>query len=192
MSCWRVPISQQSARRLFKSYRALFRQFIAADLRCAGCVADRGWPTAARAQHFQSPGADREVIQGYSGAAQAKGLQLFALIDSTVPEWLGGDITRIRQILNNLLNNALKFTDNGKIVLRLKMDSRDDERVMLHWQVSDTGKGIAHEEQARLFEPFYQVESATNVVAGTGAGLVHLQAAHALDERRCGWSASRG
>ncbi|MCU1729172.1 ATP-binding protein [Pseudomonas sp. 7P_10.2_Bac1] len=112
-----------------------------------------------------------EVVQGYSGAAQAKGLQLFALIDSTVPEWLIGDVTRIRQILNNLLNNALKFTDNGKIVLRLKLDSRDDERVLLHWQVSDTGKGIAHEEQARLFEPFYQVESAKNVVAGTGLGL---------------------
>ena len=112
-----------------------------------------------------------EVVQGYSGAAQAKGLQLFALIDSTVPEWLSGDVARIRQILNNLLNNALKFTDYGKIVLRLKMDSRDDERVMLHWQVSDTGKGIAHDEQARLFEPFYQVESAQNVVAGTGLGL---------------------
>ena len=112
-----------------------------------------------------------EVIQGYSGAAQAKGLQLFALIDSTVPEWLSGDVTRIRQILNNLLNNALKFTDYGKVVLRLKMDSRDDERVMLHWQVSDTGKGIAHEEQAHLFEPFYQVESAKHVVAGTGLGL---------------------
>ena len=112
-----------------------------------------------------------EVVQGYSCAAQAKGLQLFALIDSTVPEWLSGDVTRIRQILNNLLNNALKFTDNGKIVLRLKMDSRDDERVLVHWQVSDTGKGISLEEQTRLFEPFYQVESAKNVVAGTGLGL---------------------
>ena len=112
-----------------------------------------------------------EVVQGYSGAAQAKGLQLLALIDPTVPEWLSGDVTRIRQILNNLLNNALKFTDYGKIVMRLKMDSRDDERVMLHWQVSDTGKGIADTEQAHLFEPFYQVESAKNVVAGTGLGL---------------------
>ena len=112
-----------------------------------------------------------EVVQGYSGAAQAQGLQLFALIDSTVPEWLRGDVTRIRQILNNLLNNALKFTDYGKIVLRLKMDSRDDERVMLHWQISDTGKGISAEEQHLLFEPFYQVESAKNMVAGTGLGL---------------------
>jgi len=112
-----------------------------------------------------------EIVQGYSGAAQAKSLQLFALIDSTVPEWLSGDVTRIRQILNNLLNNALKFTDYGKIVLRLKMDSRDDERVMLHCQVSDTGKGIAHEEQSRLLEPFYQVGSAKNVVGGTGLGL---------------------
>lgn len=112
-----------------------------------------------------------EIVQGYSGAAQAKGLQLFALIDPTVPEWLRGDVTRIRQILNNLLNNALKFTDYGKIVLRLKMDSRDDERVMLHCQVSDTGRGIAPEEQAHLFEPFYQVGSAKNVVGGTGLGL---------------------
>ena len=112
-----------------------------------------------------------EVVQGYCGTAHAKGLQLFALIDSTVPEWLSGDVTRIRQILNNLLNNALKFTDNGKIVLRLKMDSRDDERVMLHWQVSDSGKGIPREDQAHLFEPFYQVDSTTNVVAGTGLGL---------------------
>ena len=112
-----------------------------------------------------------EVIQGYCAAAHGKGLQLFALIDATVPEWLLGDVTRIRQILNNLINNAVKFTDNGKIVLRLKMDSRDDERVMLHWQVSDTGKGIADEDQVHLFEPFYQVESAKNVVAGTGLGL---------------------
>lgn len=112
-----------------------------------------------------------EIVQGYSGAAQAKGLQLFALIDPAVPEWLSGDVTRIRQILNNLLNNAVKFTDYGKIVLRLKVDSRDDERVMLHCQVSDTGKGIAHEEQSRLFEPFYQVESARNVIGGTGLGL---------------------
>jgi two-component system capsular synthesis sensor histidine kinase RcsC len=112
-----------------------------------------------------------EIVQGYNGSAQAKGLQLFALIDSTVPEWLSGDVTRIRQILSNLLNNALKFTDYGKIVVRLKMDSRDDERVMLHCQVSDTGKGIAHEAQAHLFEPFYQVESAQNVIGGTGLGL---------------------
>ena len=112
-----------------------------------------------------------EVIQGYCAAAHAKGLQLFALIDASVPEWLLGDVTRIRQILNNLINNAVKFTDNGKIVLRLKMDSRDDECVMLHWQVSDTGKGIADEDQVHLFEPFYQVESAKNVVAGTGLGL---------------------
>jgi len=112
-----------------------------------------------------------DLVQGYSGAAEAKGLQFFALIDSTVPEWLSGDVSRIRQILSNLLNNALKFTDYGKITLRIKVDSRDDERVVIHWQVSDTGKGIAHEQQSQLFEPFYQVEVAKNVVAGTGLGL---------------------
>jgi two-component system capsular synthesis sensor histidine kinase RcsC len=112
-----------------------------------------------------------EVIQGYAAAAQSKGLQLFACIDPQLPDWLNGDVTRIRQILNNLLNNALKFTDSGRIILRVRLDSRDGERVMLHWQVSDTGKGISHDSQQHLFEPFYQADGHTNVVAGTGLGL---------------------
>ncbi|MBC3950803.1 response regulator [Pseudomonas folii] len=112
-----------------------------------------------------------EVIQGYAAAAQSKGLQLFACIDPQLPDWLNGDVTRIRQILNNLLNNALKFTDSGRIILRVRLDSRDGERVTLHWQVSDTGKGIAHDSQQHLFEPFYQADGNTNVVAGTGLGL---------------------
>ncbi|MEE8875374.1 ATP-binding protein [Pseudomonas helleri] len=111
------------------------------------------------------------VVQSYAGAAHAKGVQLFACIDPKVPDWLNGDASRIRQILNNLLNNALKFTDHGRIILRLKLDSRDDERVTLNWQVSDTGKGISLENQRFLFEPFYQASGSTNVVAGTGLGL---------------------
>ncbi|EXF95612.1 sensor histidine kinase [Pseudomonas fluorescens HK44] len=112
-----------------------------------------------------------DVIQGYAGAAQSKGLQLFACIDPQLPDWLNGDVTRIRQILNNLLNNALKFTDSGRIILRVRLESRDDERAMLHWQVSDTGKGISNDDQKHLFEPFYQAGGNTNVVAGTGLGL---------------------
>ncbi len=112
-----------------------------------------------------------EVIHGYAAAAQRKGLQLFACVDPQLPDWLNGDVSRIRQILSNLLNNALKFTDSGRIILRVRLDSCDGERVMLHWQVSDTGKGISHEEQQHLFEPFYQADGNTHVVAGTGLGL---------------------
>jgi two-component system capsular synthesis sensor histidine kinase RcsC len=112
-----------------------------------------------------------DVINGYAAAAQSKGLQLFACIDPKLPDWLNGDVIRIRQILNNLLNNALKFTDNGRVILRVRLNGRDDERAMLHWQVSDTGKGISHEDQKHLFEPFYQTDGNTHVVAGTGLGL---------------------
>lgn len=112
-----------------------------------------------------------EVIHAYAAAAQHKGLQLFACVDPQLPDWLNGDVSRIRQILSNLLNNALKFTDSGRIILRVRLDSRDGERVMLHWQVCDTGKGISHEDQQHLFEPFYQADGNTHVVAGTGLGL---------------------
>ncbi|WP_433886394.1 ATP-binding protein [Pseudomonas vranovensis] len=112
-----------------------------------------------------------EVIQGYSAAAQGKNLQLYACFDPQLPERLIGDVTRIRQILNNLLSNAVKFTDSGRVVLRVKLINRDGERSSLMWQVSDTGKGIAEEDHPYIFEPFYQTEGNTNVVAGTGLGL---------------------
>ncbi|MGE8098570.1 ATP-binding protein [Pseudomonas fluorescens] len=112
-----------------------------------------------------------EVIQGYAAAAMGKGLQLYACFDPQLPERLIGDVTRIRQILNNLLSNAVKFTDCGRVVLRVKLLNRDGERSSLLWQVSDTGNGIAQEDQSFIFEPFYQTEGNTNVVAGTGLGL---------------------
>ncbi|MEG0861440.1 MAG: ATP-binding protein [Pseudomonas sp.] len=112
-----------------------------------------------------------EVIQGYSAAATSKGLQLYACLDPHLPERLIGDVSRIRQILNNLLSNAVKFTDCGRVVLRVRLLHREGERSGLLWQVSDTGKGIAEEDQAYIFEPFYQTEGNTHVVAGTGLGL---------------------
>ncbi|NYH11654.1 ATP-binding protein [Pseudomonas moraviensis] len=113
----------------------------------------------------------REVIQGYAAAAQSKGLQLYACLDPQLPDRVIGDVSRIRQILNNLLSNAVKFTDSGRVVLRVKLLSRDGERASLQWQVSDTGKGIAHDDQPFIFEPFYQTGGNTNVIAGTGLGL---------------------
>ncbi|EJN21110.1 ATP-binding protein [Pseudomonas sp. GM80] len=113
----------------------------------------------------------QEVVQGYAAAAQSKGLQLYSCLDPQTPERLIGDASRVRQILNNLLSNAVKFTDSGRVVLRVKLLDREGERVCLQWQVSDTGRGIAHDDQAFIFEPFYQTQGNTNVVAGTGLGL---------------------
>lgn len=113
----------------------------------------------------------QEVIEGFSAAAINKGLHLYAQVDPQLPERLKGDLTRIRQILNNLLSNAVKFTESGRIVLRVKVESRDDERVCVLWQVSDTGAGISAEHQQLLFAPFYQVGHNTGMVAGTGLGL---------------------
>ncbi|MBD8482748.1 ATP-binding protein [Pseudomonas coleopterorum] len=113
----------------------------------------------------------QDVIQGYAGAAQSKGLQLFACIDPSLPEQVLGDVTRVRQILGNLLSNAVKFTESGRIVVRLQLACREGERAMLHWQVVDTGKGIPVQDQNHLFEPFFQCSPSTNVVAGTGLGL---------------------
>jgi two-component system capsular synthesis sensor histidine kinase RcsC len=113
----------------------------------------------------------QEVIQGYAAAAQSKGLQLYACFDPQLPESLVGDVSRVRQIFNNLLSNAVKFTDSGRVVLRVKVLSREGERVCVQWQFSDTGRGIAHDDQAYIFEPFYQTQGNTHVVAGTGLGL---------------------
>ncbi|MBK5528734.1 response regulator [Pseudomonas sp. TH08] len=120
---------------------------------------------------FSVPELVHEVVQGYAAAAQSKGLQLYACLDPQLPERLIGDVSRVRQILNNLLSNAVKFTDSGRVVLRVRLLAREGERVSLQWQVSDTGKGIAHDDQAFIFEPFYQTAGNTNVAAGTGLGL---------------------
>jgi len=113
----------------------------------------------------------QELVQGYAAAAQRKGLQLYACLDPQLPDAVIGDVSRVRQILNNLLNNAVKFTDCGRIVLRVNVINREGERVFLQWQVADTGKGIAQDEHKAIFEPFYQVNANNNPVAGTGLGL---------------------
>ncbi|WP_225617129.1 MULTISPECIES: hybrid sensor histidine kinase/response regulator [unclassified Pseudomonas] len=111
-----------------------------------------------------------EVLRNYAASAAAKGLQFYACIDAGVPAQLLGDAARIRQILNNLVSNALKFTDIGRVVLRLKLLARENGRANLQWQVADTGAGIAEEQQGRLFEAFYQVPGVHHT-SGTGLGL---------------------
>jgi two-component system capsular synthesis sensor histidine kinase RcsC len=111
-----------------------------------------------------------DTLRTYSAIAQAKGLQLYACIDATLPNRVRGDPLRIRQILNNLLSNAIKFTDYGRIVLRVRVLQTDGSNVSLQWQVSDTGAGISQAQQVQLFDPFYQVRDGVND-SGAGLGL---------------------
>ncbi|MEJ6818865.1 ATP-binding protein [Pseudomonas sp. LF-5] len=111
-----------------------------------------------------------DTVRTYSAFALSKGLQLYACIDATLPDRLRGDPIRIRQILNNLLSNAIKFTDNGRVVLRVRVLESVDGRANVQWQVSDSGVGISQAQQQQLFDPFYQVNDATEQ-AGAGLGL---------------------
>lgn len=111
-----------------------------------------------------------ETLRTYSAFAQAKGLQLYACIDASIPDRVRGDPLRIRQILNNLLSNAIKFTTNGRVVVRLQVLEKNPDCAELQWQVSDSGIGISQAQQTRLFDPFYQVRDATSE-AGAGLGL---------------------
>ncbi|MDH0292771.1 ATP-binding protein [Pseudomonas sp. GD04087] len=112
-----------------------------------------------------------DVVAGYAGVAEGKELQLYACIDANVPGLVRGDAARIRQILANLLSNALKFTDIGRVVLRLRVVVSEAGETALQWQVTDTGIGMSDAQQQRLFEPFYQAHGHEHTVSGTGLGL---------------------
>jgi two-component system sensor histidine kinase/response regulator len=114
----------------------------------------------------------REVIGSFAEAAQAKGLELLCLIRHDVPSALRGDPGRLRQVLTNLVGNAVKFTTQGEIVLRVTLAEPVGERAVVQFEVRDTGIGIEPELQARLFQSFVQADgSASRQYGGTGLGL---------------------
>ncbi|MFD4837474.1 ATP-binding protein [Achromobacter sp. NPDC058515] len=113
-----------------------------------------------------------DVVASFAARAHVKGLRSYAVAAPDTPDAVVGDATRIRQILDNLVSNAIKFTDSGQIVLRLKLAGIGPDGAGLSFQVADTGLGIAPEHQARLFEPYYQVDGDSRVhTPGTGLGL---------------------
>ena len=103
---------------------------------------------------------------------QEKGLELLFKTDPSVPTALVGDPLRLGQILINLSNNALKFTDSGEIIVSTELIQKDDARVTLKFSVQDTGIGMTAEQAAKLFQPFMQADSSTTrKYGGTGLGL---------------------
>jgi two-component system sensor histidine kinase BarA len=107
-----------------------------------------------------------------SPSAHDKGLELILLVYSDVPNTLIGDETRIRQILVNLISNAIKFTHYGDVIVRVMVDDESDNKCLLKFSVTDTGIGIEKNAQKYLFESFQQADSSTSrVYGGTGLGL---------------------
>jgi len=104
--------------------------------------------------------------------ANEKGLEMVCRVEENVPSRLRGDPGRLRQILINLGSNAVKFTDNGKIVVHASLESEDERTATIRFSVRDTGIGIPANLQSALFSPFTQVDgSTTRKYGGTGLGL---------------------
>lgn len=114
-----------------------------------------------------------EAMELLAPKAAEKGLELVVQIDTDAPEVVVGDVTRLRQVLVNLVGNAIKFTEKGQIVVSYEAKPGAQKGdVDLHFSVADTGIGIAAEKQDRLFQSFSQVDSSTTrQFGGTGLGL---------------------
>jgi PAS domain S-box-containing protein len=113
-----------------------------------------------------------EVMQGLALRAQQKGLELACRVAPDAPESVCGDAGRVRQVLVNLIGNALKFTAHGEVVLDVRPETRTEKDICLHFSVRDTGIGIPQEQQQSIFDAFTQVDhSTTRRYGGTGLGL---------------------
>jgi PAS domain S-box-containing protein len=121
---------------------------------------------------FDLPELVRELQQMLAPTAQSKGIGLLVSPSADLPRLVWGDATRVRQIITNLLNNAIKFTESGQVDLELSWIQQDTNRIRVRCCVRDTGIGVATEGIARLFAPFTQADaSTTRRFGGTGLGL---------------------
>jgi signal transduction histidine kinase/CheY-like chemotaxis protein/ligand-binding sensor domain-containing protein/HPt (histidine-containing phosphotransfer) domain-containing protein len=121
---------------------------------------------------FDLNAAVEDVLELAAGKAHAKGLELISFIEPEVPALVNGDPVRLRQILINLVDNAIKFTKKGEIVVRLRLEKENSLNYNLRFEVSDTGIGIGQETLSKLFQPFTQADnSTTRLYGGTGLGL---------------------
>jgi len=118
----------------------------------------------------------RITVEGVVGVlapkASGKGLELVCMIHHQVPSLLRGDPGRLRQVLVNLIGNAIKFTEKGEVVVRVELEEETEDRAALLFSVRDTGVGIPKDKQTKIFESFTQADGSTNrKYGGTGLGL---------------------
>jgi two-component system, sensor histidine kinase and response regulator len=113
-----------------------------------------------------------DVVDLVAGSAQAKGLELVATVERDVPAAVSGDPVRVRQVLTNLLGNAIKFTRSGEVVVRVTAATDGGPDSAVRFEVSDTGDGIAPDKLGLIFAPFVQADTSTSrKYGGTGLGL---------------------
>ncbi|HNV71459.1 MAG TPA: ATP-binding protein, partial [Candidatus Ozemobacteraceae bacterium] len=125
--------------------------------------------------------------------AHDKGVELICAIDPAVPDLVQGDPGRLRQIINNLAGNAIKFTRKGEVILRVTVAEDQRDYVILRFSISDTGIGIPREKQSLLFEKFSQVDtSVTRKYGGTGLGLAISKQLSELFNGNIGFNSEEG
>jgi len=113
-----------------------------------------------------------DLVKPLALRAEQKGLELVCHVLADVPHVAGGDPGRLRQVLVNLIGNAIKFTERGQILVQLELESRSDDHCVLHYFVSDSGIGVPKDKHVSIFEPFRQADgSTTRRFGGTGLGL---------------------
>jgi signal transduction histidine kinase/DNA-binding response OmpR family regulator len=122
--------------------------------------------------HFRLGESIADTVSTLGVRADQKGLEFGLDIAPDVPDALVGDVGRLRQVIINLVGNAIKFTEQGEVTLRVEVEKHDEDRVVLHFFVADTGIGIEARNQERVFEAFQQADaSTTRQHGGTGLGL---------------------
>ena len=117
-----------------------------------------------------------EAIELLANRITEKDLELIYSISANIPNYIEGDITRLRQILINLISNAIKFTEGGEIEVRAVLEEQENEELLIHFSVRDTGIGMSVDQQKKLFKAFSQADSSTTrKYGGTGLGLAISQ-----------------
>ncbi|SMF70950.1 Signal transduction histidine kinase [Paenibacillus uliginis N3/975] len=121
---------------------------------------------------FELKSCVQEVFGLFSAEANKKNLELLYFIEDQIPRMVYGDMGRLRQVLMNLVSNAVKFTNQGGVYLVISLIEREDETLTLEFNVKDSGIGISADKIDRLFKPFSQLDSSmTRKYGGTGLGL---------------------
>ncbi|MBO6215384.1 MAG: response regulator, partial [Lachnospiraceae bacterium] len=113
-----------------------------------------------------------DLVNSISNRARSKGLEFRVAVDETLPAALYGDDVRIRQVIMNILTNAVKYTESGSVTLKMEVKERKQSSVLVYVSVKDTGIGIKKEDMQRLFESFERLDEIRNrSIEGTGLGM---------------------
>ncbi|MHB9138837.1 MAG: response regulator, partial [Victivallaceae bacterium] len=134
-----------------------------------------------------------ETVEMLTVQAHEKGLELCCMVDPAIPPEVRGDPARIRQVIINLLGNAIKFTEKGEVSVRSTVESQDDKHITIKFVLSDTGIGIPKDRSDALFESFTQVDNSTSrKYGGTGLGLAISKRLAEMMGGQIGFSSEEG